>query len=234
MKRIVDDLVARLAPLRFSSPTVSVYNPLVYARKGFDQYVRTYGQGPKEVVLLGMNPGPWGMAQTGVPFGDVGMVKGWLGIDAQVRGPVNQHPRRPVLGFDCTRGEVSGQRLWGWAQSRYGAPERFFRRFWVANYCPLVFMEQNGRNRTPDKLKKVEKAALFEVCNQALRQTVQLMKPQYVIGVGVFAARQAQEALTGMEIQFGRISHPSPANPKANRGWSELIHKELGEQGIDL
>lgn len=234
MDRIVDDLLARLAPLRFSPPTVNVYNPLIYARQGFDQYVRFYARAPQEIVLLGMNPGPWGMAQTGVPFGDVGMVEGWLGIHARVDAPRDPHPKRPVQGFDCPRGEVSGQRLWGWARECYGTPQRFFRRFWVANYCPLVFMEHSGRNRTPDKLKKAEKTALFKACDAALRQTVELMQPRHVIGVGAFAARQAREALCGLQINIGRISHPSPANPKANRGWSGLVQKELAAQGIDL
>ena len=36
----------------------------------------------KRVVFLGMNPGPFGMAQVGVPFGEVAAVRDWLRIDA--------------------------------------------------------------------------------------------------------------------------------------------------------
>src|SRR5688572_32536315 len=95
-----------------------------------------------------MNPGPFGMAQTGVPFGDVAMVRDWLGIVAAVAKPRDEHPKRPVLGFECQRSEVSGARLWGWARARFGTPQRFFERFFVANYCPLAFMESSGANRT--------------------------------------------------------------------------------------
>jgi len=42
-----------------------------------------------------MNPGPWGMAQTGVPFGEINAVKDWLGINAEVDKPQKQHPKRP-------------------------------------------------------------------------------------------------------------------------------------------
>jgi single-strand selective monofunctional uracil DNA glycosylase len=172
------------------------------------------------------------MAQTGVPFGDAEFVKGWLGIDGEVGTPPLQHPKRAVLGFQCSRGEVSGQRLWGWARDRFGSPEAFFRRFWVGNYCPLVFMEESGRNRTPDRLKRSEKMALFEACDEALRRTVRWVRPRYVIGVGNFAAQRAATALSGQAVLIGRITHPSPANPKANRGWAELVERELDDLGL--
>lgn len=232
--RMVDALVEETSSLHFSSPVTHVYNPLVYAREPHLAYWRKYGLGPKEVILLGMNPGPWGMAQTGVPFGQVSLVKEWLGITGAVQQPARPHPKRPILGFGCRRSEVSGQRLWGWAKRRFQTPGRFFKRFWVANYCPLVFMEGSGRNRTPDKLPKSEKQALFEACDRALYQCVTLLQPHYVIGVGIFAARRAEQALKNMNVRVGRITHPSPANPKANQGWDRLIETELGELGIHV
>lgn len=234
MESIVSDLSERVASMRFSPPVTNVYNPLDYAKDPYLAYCKRYAGGPKEAVFVGMNPGPWGMAQTGVPFGDVGMVTQWLRIGGDVNTPPKEHPKRPIMGFKCHRGEVSGQRLWGWAKSRFASPDRFFRRYWVANYCPLVFMEESGRNRTPDKLKKVEKQLLFDACDEALRRTVALLEPQYVIGIGNFAFQQAKSSLAGMNIQVERISHPSPANPKANRGWAELIEGELDGMGLDL
>ena len=61
--------------LHFDEPVACVYNPLDYARRPYEQYLRTYGATPKRVLFLGMNPGPFGMAQTGVPFGDVASVR---------------------------------------------------------------------------------------------------------------------------------------------------------------
>lgn len=232
MDHIIDALMVQLAGLEFEEPVKYTYNPMVYARAPYDEYYRTYGVGPKEIILLGMNPGPWGMAQTGVPFGDVEMVKGWLGITGKVNSPVEQHPKRPIQGFQCTRGEVSGKRLWGWAKDRFGDPQRFFQRFWVANYCPLVFMEDSGRNRTPDKLKKSEKMELFNACDKALVRMVNLYEPRYIIGIGNFAYQRATSALSGIDVNVGRISHPSPANPKANKGWAELIQGELANLGV--
>ena len=116
-------LSERVAGLRFADPVCCVYNPLEYARAPHELYLSRYGGGTKEVLLLGMNPGPFGMAQTGVPFGDVAMVRDWLGIVAAVTKPRDEHPKRPVLGFDCHRSEVSGARLWGWARDRFGTPQ---------------------------------------------------------------------------------------------------------------
>src|ERR1043166_4504247 len=158
--KIADDLVRDLGRLRFGRHVAYVYNPLEYARPLYEAYVRKYGVGHREIVLVGMNPGPWGMAQTGVPFGEVSMVRDWLGLNRPIGRPRREHPKRPVVGLACTRSEVSGQRLWGWAKATFREPERFFERFFVANYCPLCFMETSGRNLTPDKLPKAERDAL--------------------------------------------------------------------------
>jgi single-strand selective monofunctional uracil DNA glycosylase len=229
---LIDGLLQKIDSLQFGPPVTHVYNPLIYARANHVAYWRKYGLSRKEVILLGMNPGPWGMAQSGVPFGQVSLVKEWLGIVGSVQQPEKVHAKRPILGLACPRNEVSGQRLWGWAKNRFQTPERFFQRFWVANYCPLVFMEAGGRNRTPDKLPGTEKVPLFAACDNALRQTVQLLQPRCVVGIGTFAAQRAASALKDTPLRIGRITHPSPANPKANRGWDRQIEKELKALGI--
>jgi single-strand selective monofunctional uracil DNA glycosylase len=231
---IIDSLVDELRPLRFGPPVTHVYNPLEYARKPHEQYLRLYASSPKEIVLLGMNPGPWGMAQSGVPFGEVKLVREWLRIEGPVSGPAKMHPKRPVQGFSCPRSEVSGKRLWGWARKRFSAPGRFFARFFVVNYCPLLFIESSGRNRTPNNLRAAERTPLFEVCDRALLRTVQWIRPSYVLGVGRFAGERARIALSDLGLNVGHITHPSPANPRANRGWSSLIEDELKSLGIEV
>jgi single-strand selective monofunctional uracil DNA glycosylase len=231
-KEIIDDLVHGVEQLEFGSPISYVYSPMAYARIPYDVYVVRYGRPPKEVLLVGMNPGPWGMAQTGIPFGEVRAVKEWLGIEGVVGQPPKMHPKRMVDGFACKRSEVSGKRLWGWAQRRFKTPERFFSRFFVANYCPLLFIEEDGRNRTPDRLRAHEKEPLFAVCDQALRRTVEHLRPSLVVGVGRFSAGRCRQALYGMKVRVGAITHPSPANPKANRNWEKLIEREL--KALDL
>jgi single-strand selective monofunctional uracil DNA glycosylase len=231
---VADELAAAVDGLVFGPPVAHVYNPLRYAREPHRAYLRRWGGGRKEVVLLGMNPGPWGMAQTGVPFGEVGMVRDWLAIEGPVGAPPRPHPKRPVEGFACRRSEVSGRRLWGWARERFGTPERFFARFVVANYCPLAFLEASGKNRTPDRLPAAERAPLFAACDRALRRAVELWRPRWVVGVGGFAEGRARAALAGLDLSIGRILHPSPASPAANRGWGERAERELAALGMEI
>jgi single-strand selective monofunctional uracil DNA glycosylase len=219
-----------LASLRFGPPVSHVYDPLDYARRGYAAYVRRFGNSRKRVLFLGMNPGPFGMAQTGVPFGDVPMVRGWLGIEVPIGRPSPEHPKRPVQGFACPRSEVSGTRLWGAFARRFGAPERFFAEHFVANYCPLAFIEASGRNRTPDKLPLRERAPLFAACDAHLRRVAAALEPEWVIGVGGFAEARARDALPGARV--GRIAHPSPANPRAARDWAGLARRELVRQRV--
>jgi single-strand selective monofunctional uracil DNA glycosylase len=227
-------LSRRVDRLSFGSPVAFVYNPLAYARSLHEQYLVRYGQAAKEVVLLGMNPGPFGMAQTGVPFGDVTMVRDFLGLAGEVGQPARAHPKRPVEGLACSRSEVSGTRLWGWAKDDFGTAERFFARFFVANYCPLAFMEASGRNLTPDKLPSAEQDPLFAACDEALRETAALLRPRLVVGVGVFAAERARRALHGTAVETGSILHPSPASPLANRGWAAVARRQLADMGIGI
>ena len=232
---IADELSATLGKLRFAPPVTHVYDPTRYARAPHHDYLKRWGKGPKQVVFLGMNPGPWGMAQTGVPFGEVSLAREWLGVSGEVSRPENEHPKRPIQGFECPRSEVSGRRLWGWAQERFGTADRFFDRFYVANYCPLVFMEESARNRVPEKLPVAERRPLLEACDDALRQVVKTLEPEWVVGVGAWARKRAAAALAeeiegGLKI--GQILHPSPASPRANRGWAPQAEADLEKLGI--
>jgi single-strand selective monofunctional uracil DNA glycosylase len=229
---ITDSLVAVLDALSFAPPVAHVYNPLVYAREPWNLYVDRFGTATREVVLLGMNPGPWGMVQTGVPFGEIVAVRDWMDIVAPVLKPAHEHPKRPIDGFACHRSEVSGRRLWGWAQELFGTPDAFFAQFFVANYCPLAFMEASGRNLTPDKLPAAEREPLFAACDQALRETVELMQPELVVGIGKFAETRARAALKGVPCRIGTVLHPSPANPAANRGWSQQATDGMRNLGV--
>jgi single-strand selective monofunctional uracil DNA glycosylase len=232
LRRATARLCSELEPLEFAQPVTHVYNPLVYARAPHDAYLKRYGGSPKRVVYLGMNPGPFGMAQTGVPFGEVALVRDWLGIRGHVDKPENEHPRRPIEGFACARSEVSGARLWGALKARYGEPEGFFEHGFIANYCPLVFMEESGKNRTPDKLARPEREQLFAVCDRYLAAVVDALAPRYVVGVGKFAADRAQAVFAGRDVAIATIPHPSPANPVANRGWLTQVDLALRAAGL--
>ena len=223
-----------LRPLRFAAPVAYVYQPLDYAWAPHAAYLARFGAGTKRVVFVGMNPGPFGMTQTGVPFGEIAAVRDWMGIREPVGKPEREHPKRPVLGFDCQQSEVSGRRLWGHFAQRFGKAEAFFKDHFVANYCPLVFIEEGGRNFTPDKLPVVEAAALNKHCDDHLCAVIKALQPEWVIGVGTYAeecANRAKEILHG-QFKTGRILHPSPASPAANRDWAGAATKQLEKLGV--
>ena len=230
--RSAQRLRAETARLRFRPPVTHVYNPLVYAWTPHAAYLARFGTTQKRVVFLGMNPGPFGMAQTGVPFGEVAAVRDWLCLGCVVSRPEREHPRRPISGLQCARSEVSGRRLWGLFAERFGTPERFFAEHIVINYCPLAFIETSGCNRTPDKLPAAEREVLFAACDRHLRKVVQCLQPEWIIGVGDFAARRAGEVFRDSGMKVGRILHPSPASPAANRNWALAATEQLRALGV--
>jgi single-strand selective monofunctional uracil DNA glycosylase len=233
--RALRDAARRLsrdvAALRFGAPVSRVYDPLDYARLAHAAYLDAYAGSRKRVVFLGMNPGPFGMAQTGVPFGDVAQVRDFLGIEARVGRPAREHPKRPVHGFACARSEVSGTRLWGAIAARFGTAQQFFSDHFVANYCPLLFLEASGRNLTPDKLRAGEREPLYRACDRHLLRLVEVLEPSWVVGVGGFAEQRAREVL-GDRVKIARVLHPSPASPRAQRDWAGQALRELREQGV--
>jgi single-strand selective monofunctional uracil DNA glycosylase len=233
--------------LRFKEPVRYVYNPLVYARHPHEKYLKRYAASRKRLVLLGMNPGPWGMAQTGVPFGEVALVRDWLGITGEVGQPRQPHARLAVQGFACARSEVSGRRLWGLMRAHYGSAEAFSEDAFVSNYCPLLFLDAAGRNVTPDRIHRDVREPLYSLCDRFLAIVVGTLRPEWLVGVGAFAARRAAvlggfgaavlggfgaAAMTAQAVRVTSILHPSPASPRANRDWAAQAEEALTARGI--
>lgn len=226
-------LSGQVGRLRFPAPVAHVYNPLTYAWRAHEEYLRRFGNNPKRVVFLGMNPGPFGMTQTGVPFGEIAAVRDWLKISAPIRKPAREHPNRPVLGWACLRSEVSGRRLWRLFADRYGTPKAFFAEHFVVNYCPLAFLSKPGGNVTPDKLSQAGRSRLYKVCDGHLRRVLKILSPEWLVGIGAFARKRAEVAASETQIKVGQILHPSPASPKANRGdWTKTATLELIRLGV--
>lgn len=223
--RVTRKLAREASELHLTTPS-HTYNPLIYAWAAQREYLRRYGEERGRVLLVGMNPGPWGMAQTGVPFGDVVMVREWFHIETRLGKvlPV-QHPKYPILGMDCHRNEGSGSRVWRWAEARFGTPEAFFERFFVWNYCPLLFIK-DSRNLTPNHLNRAETEALTAVCDRALAAAVRALEPAAVVGIGRYAEQRATTVL-GEDADVRYLIHPSPANPLANRDWPALAEQTL-------
>jgi single-strand selective monofunctional uracil DNA glycosylase len=218
--------------LNFPTPVAYAYNPLKYGRAAHEDYLKQYASTRKRFIFLGMNPGPFGMVQTGVPFGEISFVRDWLGILEVKKGPETTHPKRPIKGFACPRSEVSGKRLWGLFQERFETADAFSKDHFVANYCPLAFLEESGRNLTPDKLSLTLRKELYDHCTRHLTKIITILQPEKVIGIGRFAFQRATEAANPMGIETMEILHPSPASPAANKDWKGKATKKLVEAGV--
>ena len=181
-----------------------IYNPLRYAWEVHVEYLRIAGGLGAKTILMGMNPGPHGMGQMGIPFAATTVVRDILGIRGiEVQQPTDPHPSRPVNGLSHPKEEVSGSRLWG-------------------NHCPLlIFSGPRATNVTPDKIRGKSVTSLIERCDEHLREVVGLLGPDSVVGVGKYAERRARESLASSDVLVTSCWHPSPASPLANRNGGE-------------
>lgn len=236
LSEVALQLIKELQPLKFQLPVSHTYLTTEYTWLAHEQYLNRYCEGKKRVLMLGMNPGPWGMAQTGVPFGEVSYVRDWMGISADISKPDPEHPKRPITGFDCQRAEVSGQRLWGLFSEKYPEAKDFFKDHIVVNYCPLIWMGETGKNITPDKLPKEEMKRVDQASRKHLAAVIARTQPELLIGIGAYAEKKiletVKEYFPEQQFKHGKILHPSPASPIANRGWAPQAEKQLKELGV--
>ena len=234
---LYSSLSSQVDKLEFSEPVVNVYNTLDYAWNGFESYVDKFLNESAKNIFLGMNPGPWGMTQTGVPFGEVNHVKYWLKLEnIKINKPEKEHKSYPVEGLECERSEISGKKLWSLFRTRYVEPEKFFAENFVLNYCPLLFITQGakgGKNLTPDKLKASERKLLFQICNDTLKNVIEILNPDFLIGIGNFAALRLSEIIKNdSEAKIVKILHPSPASPLSAKNWDLKVTEHLISSGV--
>ena len=207
----------------------AVYNPLAYAWEPHRAYLELASGGGAKTLLLGMNPGPHGMGQMGIPFAATSVVRELLKItNLEVGQPRKPHPKRPISGLDWPKEEVSGTRLWSLLANEYGSAESIFKSVFLLNHCPLMlFSGERATNITPDKITGPPTKALLERCDEHLREVVDIMKIERVIGVGRYSEKRALNALSGIDISVTTCWHPSPASPLANRNKGEDWKKNV-------
>ncbi|OAD60409.1 Single-strand selective monofunctional uracil DNA glycosylase, partial [Eufriesea mexicana] len=228
------NLAIELGKITFHLPVEYIYSPLEYAFNIHTMYVQKYCNTAKKILFLGMNPGPWGMSQTGVPFGEISMVRDWLKICGPVGKPSKEQPNRKVTGFQCTRSEISGKRLWGLFKELCGSPENFFRHAYIHNYCPIALMNKKGCNITPAEIKAGSTVQiLHSACDKALANTIRILQAKVVIGIGGYAEKRAQTVVQSSKLPVKVLCLPHPS-PRAvnNKNWSEKATKKLSEFGL--
>uniref|UniRef100_A0A182MSA2 Uracil-DNA glycosylase-like domain-containing protein n=1 Tax=Anopheles culicifacies TaxID=139723 RepID=A0A182MSA2_9DIPT len=229
------ELSAALRKVALPSEVAACYDPIEYASAIHCAYLQRFLDGPKAVLFIGMNPGPWGMCQTGVPFGYVPAVRDWMGLRGTVAKPTPELAARPVEGLACTREEQSGKRWWGLYQELCGTADCFFRSCFVYNLCPLAFFHQSGRNITPSELKGKAKGEIQSISEQYLETALKVLKPKIIISVGRYTEDRVKtltkQNRIGPTIVTYCMPHPSPRSLN-NTNWSQKAKLWLSEHGI--
>ncbi|MBP5434607.1 single-stranded DNA-binding protein [bacterium] len=226
---ITHDFSRKAGSFELGTDDIFIYNPLHYAWDMHKKYLELAASHKIRVLFLGMNPGPFGMMQTGVPFGEINAVKSYLKLDGKVGKPSREHPRRPVEGLFIRRSEISGKRLWGLFAERYPDCRDFFAEHTVFNYCPLGFLTgtKSAKNLAMDLLPLSGRAILEQSCDEYLSEIVQILKPEVLIGVGKYAEKKMVSLFGKGDHQIFSIIHPSPGNPQANRDWDKKTAQKL-------
>ncbi|XP_047511589.1 single-strand selective monofunctional uracil DNA glycosylase [Pieris napi] len=222
--KIIGDYNESLKNIKLPETVTHVYNPTIYARDTFEMYIRKYCNTKKKIMFFGMNPGPWGMSQTGVPFGEISSVRDWLGIEGCVGKPLEENAARPVRGFDCTRTEVSGKRFWGLFKKLCGFPEVFFETSLVYNYINQQWMNSKGCNITPADFKMSQMESLYNIGDLVFANVLRLYGVETVVAIGRFCLVRAQKAISQYillkNVKVIYLPHPSPRVVN-NNDWEE-------------
>lgn len=236
--KITTRLRDRASKICFEHKVGWYYNPLDYAWPVHRAYKESLCNPSGRALLVGMNPGPWGMGQTGVPFGDPQIVGDWMGLgkDFVIKKPASERDSRPVNGFDSERREGSGQRLYGFLKECFGNLKNFFEANFVISYCPLLMFTPEAKNLTPPNLLKKEKKKIYSICDPYLKDMINIYSPEVLVGIGKFATERLREVSPSDGDDIFRIPHPSPANPEATRNggsyWRSRVKKVLTEANL--
>ena len=230
LRKAANEIIPKL--IKESSKIEYAYNPLDYAWNPHSEYIRRHGGMGAKILIVGMNPGH-GMGNTGIPFGCPKMVREILEITGfDVGSPTITHPKRPIIGLEHPKPEVSGTRIWGTLSQIYGPRNAAASEVFIVNHCPLWMFNEKGTNITPDKLRGSTADTLRNVCDEHLREVADILDSNVVIGVGRYAQRRVEAIFQDSKIEVRNVPHPSPANPFANRNggadWREAFRSVLG------
>ena len=217
-----------LDELKFFPPCFYVYNPLSYCFESFKIYFEYLNTEEEINLFFGINPGPFGMAQTGIPFGDKETVKNYLKIEPKIdidKIP-KQHPKKQILGLEVKRVEKSGRIFWGVIKEFYPEKYDFFKSNFVLNFCPLCFLDEQGRNITPKVLRKEDQIALYKILEIFMLKLFKLIKIKKLIAIGDETFSYLNALNTKLKIQT--IIHPAAyKSPEFIKNEYKIFLKEL-------
>ena len=196
-----------------------------------EQYLKRFGEGRKRVVFLGMNPGPFGMVQVGVPFGEVNAVRDWMQISAPVAPPKTPNPSRPVEGFTCQRSEVRVSACGRFFAERYPHAQDFCRPL-CAELLPAGVLRSRAQRDTRQAPEERNRTALCRLRCTFRRASTRWRRNGWSASASLPDAGASSACPFVPAGEDRHRAHPSPAGPIANRGWAPQAAAQLTALGI--
>ncbi|XP_037927861.1 single-strand selective monofunctional uracil DNA glycosylase-like [Teleopsis dalmanni] len=207
-----------------------IYNPVEYAADLHCEYLRKYLDRPKRVVFLAVHPEQNGMAQTGVPFGNVSTVRDMMKLCGEVKQPNRLHPKHPVLGLNCHINEPSGVRFWGLMDKIAGSLDTFSEQCFVHTFCPLLFFNEYGRTIEPCVLPFEIKYPMRDLLVEALCKEMKLVQPEIIVVTGNYVYNGLQRSELYAKTLLV-MTNPHPWVPN-NHNWVRRSERWLYQYDI--
>lgn len=233
-----------------------VVNPGSYGERWHARFRRTYPLRRNPLLFCGLNPGPYGMAQTGVPFTDLKRLRAELprlATELEATGSALVPPGlapAPLRPFLTRTFESSSVRVYRFLALVRETAEAALRDVVFVNPCPLLFVERrSGENRTPADLPRelrraagtaragLERAARLMAAFDAARlevvtRAVERLEPRGAVLLGRDVAAVIGDSLRARLGARAVVEWEHPARAVPDR-WARGLASELRRRGLD-
>ena len=219
-----EELRSRLA----RTTGLGVWNPQLYGLPLYRRFATEHLPTSRgAIVALGLNPGKYGMSQTGIPFTDVTRAaRVGIAIEPPGLAPASL---RPFL--KSYRVERSSASVYNLLDALWGGPAEGWRRLWAVAPCGLLFLEPDGTNVTPADARLARRDDVRELRLRVIRESVEAARPRGVLLLGQDVARVAADALGDVETLV--VDHPVARGP-GRRGpawWAGVVAQAVRARG---
>ena len=217
-----------LRPRLARATGLRVWNPQLYGLPLYRRFAAEHLPHARGgIVAFGLNPGKYGMAQTGIPFTDVTRAaRVGIAIEPPGLAPASL---RPFL--KSYRVERSSASVYGLLDEAWGSPREGWRALWAVAPCGLLFLEKDGENVTPADARLARRDDVRELRLRVIRESIAAAKPRGVLLLGQDVARVAAEALAAEDVLV--VDHPVARGP-GRRGpawWAQTVTEAVRKKG---
>jgi len=213
---------------------LQVWNPALYALDIYQEYLTKFPPEPGAILALGLNPGPYGMAQTGIPFTDCRTASGALGMEMTIPGKA---PDDLISRLKKANGkwrgtyERSSLGMYRFLILAWGDIKTAYRNWFVGNPCPLLFLDPERWNVTPADPRLRRMKEVGELRQRAVIGFSEILNPRGIVCFGKDVAKAVGEVAI-RQVGPDRVvfyEHPARAVPEK---WAAGLLQELTQRQL--